>query len=161
MLFNLQTLLNKAAFSNSDASIPISILLFQCILSVLLTQMFQAIGCIQISPLTWEVIKIWSPVNILFAAMLMTSALAMRELSVPIVTVIKSTSNIFVLVAEYFTYKKIYSWHTWATAFMLVLSAVVVAIADLNHQMNSQSYVWQIVNTGCTAAYLLCLKYVT
>ena len=152
----MQTLLNKAALSSFNFKAPDALLFFQCSLCVILVQAFKLLGLIKVEPLSWRVVKVWYPVNLIFVGMLVTSFWALKDLGVPMSTVLKNMTNLMVIGAEYVLYKRVYNKFIWACLGLMVLSAVCGAFTDL--AFNPSGYFWQIVNSGFTAANMLYLK---
>jgi GDP-mannose transporter len=89
--------------------------------------------------------------------MLISSAMAFNTLSIGMSTVIKSTSNVLLLSAERLLLGKQHGVSVWATAALLVLSAIVAGATDLS--FNIVGYSWQTVNTLLTVAYMMTMKY--
>jgi len=151
-----QTLLNKAALSSFNFKAPDALLFFQCALCVVLVQAFKMFGLIKVEPFNMKVVRVWYPVNLIFVTMLMTSFWAVKDLGVPMSTVLKNMTNLMVIGAEYFMYGRGYNRFIWACLGLMVLSAVCGAFTDLS--FNAAGYFWQIVNSGFTAANMLYLK---
>jgi GDP-mannose transporter len=125
---------------------------------VVLVRLFAALRLIKVEPFNWAIVKVWYPVNIIFVCMLSTSFWALKDLGVPMSTVLKNMTNLIVVSAEYFLYGRVYNAGIWATMGLMVLSAVAGAFTDL--AFNPAGYFWQIVNSGFTAANMLYLKVV-
>lgn len=88
--------------------------------------------------------------------MLATSFWALKDLGVPMSTVLKNMTNLMVVSAEYFMYSRVYNKYIWACMGLMVLSALCGAFTDL--AFNAAGYFWQIVNSAMTAANMLYLK---
>lgn len=88
--------------------------------------------------------------------MLLTSFWALKDLGVPMSTVLKNMTNLMIITAEYFMSGRTYNKYIWGTMGLMVVSAVTGAMTDL--AFNAAGYFWQIVNSGFTAAYMLTLK---
>jgi GDP-mannose transporter len=104
----------------------------------------------------WNIVKLWYPVNMIFVAMLLTSFWALKELGVATSTILKSTSNIFVIAAEYFLYGRVYNIYIWGTMGLMILSAFCGGLTDLN--FSASGYTWQLINGLLTASYTIYLK---
>jgi len=154
----LQTLLNKAALSSFDFKAPDALLFFQCALCVVLVKVFAMAGYIKVEPFNWNIVRVWYPVNFIFVGMIITSFWALKELGVPMSTVLKNMTNLIVVTSEYFLYGRVYNAGIWATMGLMVLSAVCGAFTDLS--FSTSGYFWQIVNSAFTAGNMLYLKYV-
>ncbi|KAK1397185.1 Gdp-mannose transporter gonst1 [Heracleum sosnowskyi] len=66
-------LVNKFVLSSYDFSAGISLMLYQNLVSVLIVSMLSTLGVISTELLTWRLIKVWMPVNVIFVGMLVTS----------------------------------------------------------------------------------------
>jgi GDP-mannose transporter len=154
----LQTLLNKAALSSFKFNAPNAILTFQCAVSVLLVVAFKSLGLIRVEPFNWKVVRVWFPANLIFVGMIVSSFLALKDLGVPMATVLKNMTNLFVILTEYFMNGTTYNAGVWATLVLMTLSAVAGAYTDL--AFSTSGYFWQFVNSAFTASNMLYLKVV-
>ena len=68
-------LLNKAALSGFSFKAPLSLLLFQCALAVVLVKICELAGYVKLQPLKWDLVRVWLPVNLIFVGMLGSSML--------------------------------------------------------------------------------------
>ena len=100
-------LLNKAALSSFDFNAPMSLLFFQCVVCVILVQLYSAFGYIKIEPMNKAIVKLWFPVNLIFVGMIFTSFFALKFLGVPMVTVLKNLTNLFTICGDYLLYRKV------------------------------------------------------
>lgn len=98
----------------------------------------------------------WFPVNLIFVGMIWTSFFALKNLGVPMSTVLKNLTNLFVIGGDYFFYNKSYGSAVWLTLALMMTSAVCGAATDL--AFNLTGYLWQLVNCFFTAAYSLYLR---
>lgn len=176
-------LLNKAALSSFDFNSTTSLLFFQCLVCVILVKLAELAGLVTIEPWNWKIIKAslpacamceralhlfellnintitlqaWFPVNLIFVGMIWTSFFALKNLGVPMATVLKNLTNLFVIGGDYFFYQKTYGGAVWLTLGLMGASAVCGAATDL--AFNIPGYLWQLVNCFFTAAYSLYLR---
>jgi GDP-mannose transporter len=49
------------------------VFLLQNLISVIVVYILKAVGAITTEPVTWRLVEVWFPVNILFVSMLVTS----------------------------------------------------------------------------------------
>lgn len=113
-------LLNKAALSSFDFNAPMSLLFFQCVVCVVLVQLSVLLKYIKIEPLNKAIIKLWFPVNLIFVGMIFTSFFALKNLGVPMATVLKNLTNLFTICGDYVLYRKVIlipSLSPWKTIF--------------------------------------------
>ena len=100
-------LLNKAALSSFEFNAPMSLLFFQCVVCVILVQLYSVFGYIKIEPMNKAIVKLWFPVNLIFVGMIFTSFFALKFLGVPMVTVLKNLTNLFTICGDYLLYRKV------------------------------------------------------
>lgn len=62
-------LLNKYALAAFGFTCPNSLVLFHCVLAVVLVKVAEVLGYVHIEPLTWPIVKLWFPVNLIFVGM--------------------------------------------------------------------------------------------
>lgn len=103
-------LLNKAALSSFDFDAPMSLLFFQCTVCVVLVRISASLGIVKLESLSPAIIRLWFPVNLIFVGMIFTSFFALKNLGVPMVTVLKNLTNLFTICGDYLLYKKACSW---------------------------------------------------
>lgn len=149
-------LLNKAALSSFDFESTNSLLFFQCLVCVILVKTFDLFKLVTIEPWNWKIIQTWFPVNLIFVGMIWSSFFALKNLGVPMSTVLKNLTNLFVITGDYFFYNKTYGSAVWLTLGLMMASAVCGAATDL--AFNLYGYVWQLVNCVFTASYSLYLR---
>jgi hypothetical protein len=110
----------------------------------------------QVEPFNWKIVRVWYPVNIIFVCMIVTSFWALKDLGVPMSTVLKNLTNLIVVSAEYFMYGRVYNKFIWACMGLMVLSGFCGAATDL--AFSASGYFWQLVNAIFTASNMLYLK---
>ena len=112
-------LLNKAALSSFDFNAPMSLLFFQCIVCVILVRLSASLGFIKVEPWNPAIIRLWFPVNLIFVGMIFTSFFALKNLGVPMATVLKNLTNLFTIGGDYLLYKKVGLSYCQLRAFVL------------------------------------------
>lgn len=100
-------LLNKAALSSFGFEAPMSLLFFQCLVCVSLVQLSVTFRFIRVEPFNIAIVKLWFPVNLIFVGMIFTSFFALKNLGVPMATVLKNLTNLFTICGDYLLYKKV------------------------------------------------------
>ncbi|XVE86528.1 hypothetical protein DITRI_Ditri18aG0040900 [Diplodiscus trichospermus] len=149
-------LVNKFVLSSYDFNAGISLMLYQNFISVVIVSMLSSLGIISTEPLTWGLIKVWLPVNVIFVGMLVTSMFSLKYINVAMVTVLKNVTNVITAVGEMYLFKKHHDSRVWAALFLMIISAVSGGITDL--QFHAVGYAWQIINCFLTASYSLTLR---
>jgi GDP-mannose transporter len=161
------TLLNKAALSpHHDNNAPkqhnlplpvVSLLALQCLCTLLLTYAACALGLGRLPPrLAARELKLWLPVNFLFASMVATSFLALKHMGVPMLTVLKNLTSLLVIAGDRWVFGKTYGLGVWLTLALMTASAFFAAASDL--EFSARGYAWQLANNLATAAYSLALR---
>eukprot|EP00879_Flechtneria_rotunda_P011841 GHRR01012368.1.p1 GENE.GHRR01012368.1~~GHRR01012368.1.p1 ORF type:complete len:371 (+),score=80.22 GHRR01012368.1:574-1686(+) len=153
------TLLNKKVLVHYDFTAVHALLCFHCALAVFLVRCCSILGWAEVEPLSWELIRIWMPVNIIFVAMLATNFYALQLVGVGMVSVLKNVSNLFIIVGDYVIFSRTYSWHVWVCLFLMCGSIVAGGVTDINFSWSG--YTWQMINNVFTAGYALYLSRVT
>ncbi|XP_042493312.1 GDP-mannose transporter GONST1-like isoform X1 [Macadamia integrifolia] len=149
-------LINKFVLSSYDFSAGISLMLYQNLVSVVVVSISSVLGIISTEPLTWRLIRVWLPVNVIFVGMLITSMFSLRYINVAMVTVLKNVTNVITAVGEMYLFKKHHESRVWAALFLMIISAISGGITDLS--FHSVGYMWQIINCFLTASYSLTLR---
>ncbi|XP_052197440.1 GDP-mannose transporter GONST1 isoform X2 [Diospyros lotus] len=149
-------LINKYVLSSYNFNAGISLMLYQNFVSVVVVSMLCLFGVITTEPLTWRLIKVWFPVNVIFVGMLITSMFSLKYINVAMVTVLKNVTNVITAVGEMYLFNKHHDNRVWAALFLMIISAISGGITDLS--FNAVGYTWQIINCFLTASYSLTLR---
>ncbi|XP_074587331.1 GDP-mannose transporter GONST1-like [Curcuma longa] len=149
-------LVNKFVLSGYDFSAGISLMLYQNFVSVLLVSTLSSFGVVSTEPLTWKLIKVWLPVNIIFVGMLATSMLSLKYINVAMVTVLKNVTNVITAIGEMYLFMKHHDRKVWTALILMIISAISGGITDLS--FHAIGYGWQILNCFLTASYSLTLR---
>jgi GDP-mannose transporter len=88
--------------------------------------------------------------------MIWTSFFALKNLGVPMATVLKNVTNLFTIGGDYLLYGKVYGAGVWASLALMCASALCGAVTDLAFDL--EGYLWQLVNCLFTASYSLYLR---
>ncbi|XP_058764952.1 GDP-mannose transporter GONST1-like [Vicia villosa] len=149
-------LVNKIVLSSYDFNAGISLMVYQNLISVIIVSVLSLLGLISTEPLTWKLIRVWFPVNVIFVGMLITSMFSLKYINVAMVTVLKNVTNVITAVGEMYLFKKQHEGRVWAALFLMIISAITGGITDLS--FNATGYVWQTLNCFLTASYSLTLR---
>ncbi|RDX87289.1 GDP-mannose transporter GONST1 [Mucuna pruriens] len=149
-------LVNKFVLSSYDFNAGISLMLYQNFISVAIVSVLSLLGLISTEPLTWRMIKVWLPVNVIFVGMLITSMFSLKYINVAMVTVLKNVTNVITALGEMYLFKKHHDGRVWAALFLMIISAITGGITDLS--FNAVGYAWQTLNCFLTASYSLTLR---
>ncbi|XP_022898346.1 GDP-mannose transporter GONST1-like isoform X2 [Olea europaea var. sylvestris] len=149
-------LVNKYVLSSYNFNAGISLMLFQNFVSVIIVVTLSFIGIITMEPLTWRLIKVWLPVNVIFVGMLITSMFSLKYINVAMVTVLKNVTNVMTAIGEMYLFNKHHDKRVWAALFLMIISAISGGITDLS--FHATGYAWQLINCFLTASYSLTLR---
>ena len=93
---------------------------------------------------------------ILVTGMIATSFLALQDLGVAMVTVLKNLTNLFIIGGDFFLFGKVYNRYVWCTLALMIVSAICGSFTDL--AFSPRGYSWQLINCAMTASYSLSLR---
>lgn len=149
-------LINKFVLSSYDFNAGISLMLYQNLISVIIVSILSFLGVIQTEPLTWRLVKVWLPVNVIFVGMLITSMFSLKYINVAMVTVLKNVTNVITALGEMYLFSKHHDSRVWAALFLMIISAISGGVTDIS--FHAIGYAWQLVNCFLTASYSLTLR---
>lgn len=149
-------LLNKLVLSGYNLNAGISLMFYQNLVSVVVICSLRASGTIATEPITWKLICIWFPVNLIFVGMLVSSIFSLKYINVAMVTILKNITNLITAVGEVYLFNKRHSSKVWGSLLLMVVSAICGGLTDLS--FHRTGYAWQILNCFLTAAYSLTLR---
>ncbi|KAL8143519.1 hypothetical protein V2J09_016551 [Rumex salicifolius] len=149
-------LINKLVLSSYNFNAGISLMMYQNFISVIVVATLSSFGLISTEPLSWRLIKVWLPVNIIFVGMLITSMFSLKYINVAMVTVLKNFTNVITAVGEMYLFSKHHDSRVWAALFLMIISAISGGVTDIS--FNAVGYAWQFANCFLTASYSLTLR---
>jgi len=149
-------LLNKVVLSGYNLDAGISLMFYQSLVSVAVVYALTLFGIITTEPFTWNLVRVWIPVNIIFVGMLVTSNFSLKYINIAMLTILKNVTNIITALGEIYLFKKHQNNKVWAALIFMVISAISGGITDLSFHV--VGYAWQIANCFLTAAYSLTLR---
>ncbi|KAL2498665.1 GDP-mannose transporter GONST1 [Abeliophyllum distichum] len=116
-------LVNKFVLSSYDFNVGISLMLYQNFFAVIVVSILSFLGIITTEPLTWRLIKVWLPVNVIFVGMLITSMFSLKYINVAMVTVLKNVTNVMTAVGEMYLFNKHHDNRVWTALFLMPAAA--------------------------------------
>ncbi|XP_073155363.1 GDP-mannose transporter GONST1-like isoform X1 [Henckelia pumila] len=149
-------LVNKYVLSSYNFNAGISLMLYQNVVSVVVVSILRLLGIITMEPLTWRLIKVWFPVNVIFVGMLITSMFSLKYINIAMVTVLKNVTNVITAIGEMYLFNKHHDNRVWAALFLMIVSAISGGLTDLS--FHAVGYTWQFINCFLTASYSLTLR---
>ncbi|XP_042480119.1 GDP-mannose transporter GONST2-like isoform X2 [Macadamia integrifolia] len=151
-------LLNKVVLSSYGFSAGISLMFYQNFVSVVVVVALSIFGAVSTEKLTWKLVRVWIPVNIIFVGMLVTGMYSLKYINVAMVTILKNVTNILTAAGELYIFQKRQNQKVWTAMFLMIISAVSGGITDIS--FDAVGYAWQIMNCIFTASYSLTLRHV-
>jgi len=109
-----------------------------------------------IPSLNIAILKMWTPLVLLFVTMLISSLFALKYVSVPTVIVIRNLSTLSVAVLEYLVLGTKIDGLSVITLFGMLIGAVFYAMHDLTFSI--QGYAWLCLNIIGTSIYQVYIK---
>ena len=155
----LMVLTNKWLASTLDVNAHISLLLMQNFVATMMVASCKAVGIVSYPAFDVKVALQWRPVDVCFVLMLSTSFVAMRFLSVPMITVFKQLANLLTVCGEFYFFSKPVTSGVLLSFLVMILGAVLAAANDLD--FSAAGYLWQAANCVATSSYVLYLKHAT
>ncbi|XAR60716.1 hypothetical protein NMG60_11034195 [Bertholletia excelsa] len=149
-------LLNKVVLSSYAFNAGISLMFYQNLISTVLVLVLGLCGVVSLEKLSWKLIKVWIPVNVIFIGMLVSGMYSLKYINIAMVTILKNVTNILTAIGEFYIFRKRQSQKVWTAMFLMIISAISGGITDLS--FHSVGYAWQIANCTLTASYSLTLR---
>lgn len=151
-------LLNKVVLSTYNFNAGISLMFYQNLISTAIVAALSICGAVSVEKLSWKLIRVWLPVNIIFVGMLVSGMYSLKYINIAMVTILKNVTNILTATGEYYAFRRRQNQKVWTAMFLMIISAVSGGITDLS--FDETGYAWQIVNCVLTASYSLTLRMV-
>eukprot|EP00594_Rhizosolenia_setigera_P001660 CAMPEP_0178948916 /NCGR_PEP_ID=MMETSP0789-20121207/5739_1 /TAXON_ID=3005 /ORGANISM="Rhizosolenia setigera, Strain CCMP 1694" /LENGTH=183 /DNA_ID=CAMNT_0020629337 /DNA_START=98 /DNA_END=646 /DNA_ORIENTATION=+ len=118
-------LVNKSLASSYNhlinGDLNILLVVFQAITAVLCVEFCKRMNWVEYPSFDMETAKQWAPVNILFCLMLFTGMASLQHNTVPLVTVFKNVTNIFITAGD------VYFFDSSAETLVMVAFGVMLA----------------------------------
>lgn len=150
--------LNKSFVRIFEARLNFSILFIQAVLGLVLVIYAKKMDYITYPNFNQKVFLMWIPLACLNVGMIATSMLAFQYISIPLFTVFKNTTTIWVALGEWYFLGKDISNISYV-AFCVILSGNIVSLWDVATFYSSSGLLWTFANILFTAVYLLYMKY--
>eukprot|EP00586_Coscinodiscus_wailesii_P003851 CAMPEP_0172482466 /NCGR_PEP_ID=MMETSP1066-20121228/8888_1 /TAXON_ID=671091 /ORGANISM="Coscinodiscus wailesii, Strain CCMP2513" /LENGTH=353 /DNA_ID=CAMNT_0013245603 /DNA_START=131 /DNA_END=1192 /DNA_ORIENTATION=+ len=156
-------LVNKSLASSYnhliDGNLNILLVVFQAITAVFCVQVCKTMGWVEYPAFNMRTARQWAPVNILFCFMLFTGMASLQHNTVPLVTVFKNITNIFIAAGEYYLFNKPAEFLVMVAFGIMLGGAIAAAWNDI--YITGIGLFWMIGNCFSTAGYVLYLKFAT
>jgi len=152
-------LLNKALASSFGANFDVLIVLFQNIVSVVLVELMRHGSLVDSYSWDTKIAIQWLPVNIAFCFMLFSGFMSLKYNNVPMVTIFKNLTNIFIVFGDWYFHGEKVNTLIFTSFLIMLGGAILAARNDL--QFNLLGYGWMAANCLSTAGYVLYMRKAT
>lgn len=94
-------------------------------MSVIVVSGLSYFRVISTEALTWRLIRVWFPVNMIFVGMLVTSMFSLKHMNVAMVTILKNVTNVITAVGETYFFSKYHGGRVWTTLLLMVFAYLI------------------------------------
>lgn len=150
-------LLNKVVLSSYNFNAGISLMFYQNLISCLVVAILDICGVVSVEKLDWKLVRVWTPVNLIFVGMLVSGMYSLKYINIAMVTILKNMTNILTALGEIYMFQKRQNQKVWTAMFMMIISAISGGATDLS--FDATGYAWQITNCVLTALYSRSLSF--
>lgn len=142
-----------------EGDLNILLVVFQSITAVLSVEFCKYMKWVDYPKFSLQTAYQWAPVNILFCLMLFTGMASLQHNSVPMVTVFKNVTNIFITAGNLYFFSAVEGPLVFLAFGVMVVGALLAASKDV--YISFVGLFWMLANCLSTAGYVLYLKYAT
>lgn len=157
-------LVNKSLASSYNnlidgGALNILLVVYQAIVAVVAVEICKMMTWVEYPSFSLTTARQWAPVNILFCLMLFTSMGALQHNAVPLVTVFKNITNIFITFGDYHFFGTKVETLVLVAFGVMLFGAVAAAWRDIH--VAPLGFFWMLANCLATAGYVLYMKFAT
>jgi drug/metabolite transporter (DMT)-like permease len=152
----LLTLANKAIFSGATLDYPWTLLGTQSLFCAVVLGLYYGMSTRR-SPLKPSLLRELLVPCFIFALYIFTNARALRYISLPMLSVVKSLAPMGIALAELFLFREHVSRGTYGAMALILLSNAVSVVNDVEY--NAAGYSWAAINALTNIAYVVSLRY--
>lgn len=152
----LLTLANKAIFSENKLNFPWTLLGVQSLVVTLILLVFFSMQN-DVDIIRRELLRQMSFPCFLLSLFIFTNAKALRYISLPILTVVKSLAPMGVALTERIIFQERVSFGTYASMLLILLGNAITVVKDI--EFNLVGYIWAGFNVVTNIAYVVSLRY--
>jgi len=150
---------NKALASSFGADIDVLMVLFQNLVAIFLVESLRRKQFIENYSFNSIVAMKWLPVNVFFVFMLFTGFMSLKNNNVPMVTVFKNLTNIFIVAGDWYYHGEKVTCLIIISFGVMLVGAIMAAWTDI--EFNILGYFWMAANCLSTAGYVLYMRHAT
>eukprot|EP00045_Choanoeca_perplexa_P016583 m.224806 g.224806 ORF g.224806 m.224806 type:complete len:340 (-) comp17300_c0_seq2:80-1099(-) len=147
---------NKLVLSTYDFSYAATLLLFQSTVAVACLKLLAMSGAIKLESFSLETAQKWAPVTIFFGLMLYTGSKTITYLSIPVLTVFKNMTNLFIAFGDWYFFDQTVTTAIIGSFAMMTLGSLLVGFTDL--EFNLKGYLWMCCNCLAQTGYVLYMR---
>ncbi|KAF3795588.1 GDP-mannose transporter [Nymphaea thermarum] len=122
-------LLNKVVLSTYGFDAGVSLMLYQNLVAVIIILILSAFGVVTTEKLTWRLVRVWVPVNMIFIGMLITGMYSLKYINVAMVTILKNVTNILTAIGDTYIFRRHQNAKVWAALFFMLTLRRVMDVA--------------------------------
>jgi len=152
----MTTLTNKGV-SSFDFRFAYAVLYWQTLVTVLGLLLLRTFKVIHFDMPPLSEVKRWIPLNMIFCIMLLSNTYALWYISVPMITVIKSFSTVFIGLGDALLFGQPTSKGVYASMVIMVISSITAGFNDLS--FNLYGYICAGINCLAAVAYALYMRF--
>ncbi|KAH9627560.1 hypothetical protein KSS87_009560 [Heliosperma pusillum] len=119
-------LLNKVVLSTYNFNAGISLMFYQNLISTVIVVALSICGIVSVEKLSWKLIKVWLPVNIIFVGMLVSGMYSLKFINIAMVTILKNVTNILTAIGEYYLFRRRQNQKVWTAMFLMLTLRMVM-----------------------------------
>jgi len=152
----MTTLTNKGV-SSFNFKFTYAVLYWQTLVTVVGLLLLRRMKVISFSMPPMSEVKRWVPLNVIFCIMLYSNTRALWYISVPMITVIKSFSTVFIGLGDALIFGQPTSKGVYASMVIMVISSITAGFNDLS--FNLYGYICAGINCLAAVAYALYMRF--
>eukprot|EP00049_Salpingoeca_infusionum_P019846 m.363163 g.363163 ORF g.363163 m.363163 type:complete len:302 (-) comp21577_c0_seq1:202-1107(-) len=148
---------NKFVLSVYEFRYASTLVVIQSAIAVLTLSLLGATQLIQLPRFRWATVVQWAPVTLFFGLMLYTGSKTLSLLTIPVMTVFKNMTNLFIAFGDWYLFGQIITLAIFVSFVVMVIGSVLTGFSDLN--FNLEGYVWMAINCLAQASYVLYMRH--
>eukprot|EP01060_Flectonema_neradi_P039201 TRINITY_DN852_c1_g3_i1.p1 TRINITY_DN852_c1_g3~~TRINITY_DN852_c1_g3_i1.p1 ORF type:complete len:371 (+),score=35.01 TRINITY_DN852_c1_g3_i1:56-1168(+) len=149
-------ILNKQILDKKQFSFPFVVIFFQNLSAILVVLVLKQAQVIDYPKLEAKLVRRWLPLTGLFVGMLVTSLLALKTMSIPLQTLIKSLAIILTAVGDHVLFGHVLNTLMLFSFLLLITGSILGARSDT--WLTPAGLFWSVTNVFCTSTYQLYMK---
>ena len=149
-------ILNKQILDKKQFAFPFVVIFFQNLSAIVVVVILKQAQVIEYPKLEAKLVKRWLPLTGLFVGMLITSLMALKTMSIPLQTLIKSLAIILTALGDHLFFGHMLNALMLFSFLLLIAGSILGATSDA--WLTPVGLFWSITNVICTSTYQLYMK---